>query len=65
MQQEVERYAPSTRWLHWVHGAAFVVLAITGLFFFIPWFADAAIGGVSGFVHRIAAIVFVVVFRPF
>ncbi|MFC1973798.1 formate dehydrogenase subunit gamma [Chloroflexota bacterium] len=60
MQHEVERYASSTRWFHWVHASMFLVLGLTGLFLFLPWLGDAAIGGVSRLFHRIAAIIFVV-----
>ena len=59
MQEEVERYRLSTRWFHWVHASMFLVLAITGLFLFIPWFGDAALGGWSRLVHRIAAVCFI------
>lgn len=60
MQQEVERYALSTRWFHWVHASVFIILIVTGVFLFVPWFSAAAIGGISRFVHRISAIIFVV-----
>jgi len=60
MQHEVERYALATRWFHWVHAGMFMVLGITGLFLFLPWFSDASLWGWSRLVHRIAAIIFVV-----
>ncbi len=59
MQEEVERYRLSTRWFHWMHAGIFLVLAITGLFLFVPWFGDAALGGWSRLVHRIAAVCFI------
>ncbi len=60
MNQEVERFSLRARWFHWVHAVAFLVLAITGIFLFVPWFSGAAIGGVSRLVHRIGAVVFIV-----
>jgi len=59
-QNEVERYSAAGRWLHWVHSGAFLILVITGVFFFVPWFGDAGIAGVSRFFHRIGAIIFIV-----
>ena len=56
--QEVEKYKLSSRWLHWVHGGAFVLLLITGLFLFVPWFSQAALFGWSRLAHRIGALVF-------
>lgn len=56
---EVERYRLRTRWFHWIHAAAFLILAITGLFLFAPWFSEVAIGGVSRLVHRVFAVIFV------
>ncbi|MFC1935155.1 formate dehydrogenase subunit gamma [Chloroflexota bacterium] len=58
MQKEVERFTLPARWFHWVHTTAFLVLGITGLFLFIPWFGDAAIAGVSRLAHRVAAVIF-------
>lgn len=58
-QSEVERYSLSARWFHWVQSGAFLILVITGLFLFVPWFGDAGIGGVSRLFHRIGAIIFV------
>ncbi|MFC1935482.1 formate dehydrogenase subunit gamma [Chloroflexota bacterium] len=60
MQQEVERFGLSSRWFHWVHTTAFLVLGITGLLLFVPWFSDAAVAGVSRLVHRVAAAIFMV-----
>jgi formate dehydrogenase subunit gamma len=59
--QEVERYKLSTRVLHWIVAASFLVLAITGLFLFAPWFSAAAWWGWSGVAHRVAAAIFVLV----
>jgi len=59
MEQEVERYAPSTRWFHWIHAAVFLVLLLTGLFLFLPWVSPAAYGGITRLLHRIFAVIFV------
>jgi len=56
----VERYARPVIILHWVNAIAWIVLFITGLFFFVPQFGGGAgAGGVSGLFHRIAAVVMV------
>lgn len=56
--REVERFRLSTRWLHWVHAAAWLALAITGLFLWVPAFGGVSVGGWSRLAHRVAAVVF-------
>ena len=58
--QELEKYKLSTRWFHWTHAGLFLVLAITGLFLFLPWLSEAAIGGWSRVTHRVAAMLFMI-----
>jgi formate dehydrogenase subunit gamma len=60
MAQEVERYRKPIRVLHWVHGGAFALLFITGLFLFIPQLGFLAQDSVTRVIHRLAALVFVV-----
>jgi len=56
--QEVERFRPSTRWLHWTVTLSALVLALTGILLWVqPWGA-ATMDGWSRLVHRIAAVVF-------
>jgi len=61
MEQEVERYRKPTRILHWIHGGAFVVLFLTGLILFIPQLGILAQDSWTRVIHRIAAVLFVVV----
>lgn len=56
----VERYSRPTRILHWVHTSAFIILFITGLFLYTPSLAFLAQDGWTRYVHRIAAVVFVI-----
>jgi formate dehydrogenase subunit gamma len=58
-EEVVERYSRPVRILHWVNAVAWIVLFITGLFFFVNQFGAAAQGGISGVFHRIAAVVMV------
>jgi formate dehydrogenase subunit gamma len=60
MAQEVERYRRPTRILHWIHVGAFVTLFLTGLVLFIPQLGFLAEDSWTRFIHRIAAVVFVV-----
>ena len=60
MAQEVERYRKPTRILHWIHSGAFVLLFITGLILFIPQLGILAQDSWTRVIHRIAAILFVV-----
>ena len=58
-EEVIERYSRPVRILHWVNAITWIVLFITGLFFFVPQFGGAAAGGVSGLLHRIAAVIMV------
>ena len=61
MQKEVERYRKPTRILHWVHSGAFVLLFLTGLILFIPQLSILAQDSWTRVIHRIAAVVFVII----
>ncbi len=55
----VERFKKRTVVFHWVHTAAFLMLIVTGLILFVPWFGEAAAGGATRVLHRVFAVVFV------
>lgn len=57
----VERYRAPTRVLHWVHATAFLALIVTGLFLYAPTLRLVTVGGVSQFIHRISAVVFIAI----
>ena len=61
MQHEVERYRKPTRVLHWIHSGSFVILFLTGLILFIPQLAFLAEDSWTRLIHRIAAVIFVVI----
>ena len=61
MQHEVERYRKPTRVLHWIHASSFVILFLTGLILFLPPLAFLAEDSWTRLIHRIAAVVFVVI----
>ena len=61
MQHEVERYRTPTRVLHWIHSGSFVILFLTGLILFIPQLAFLAEDSWTRLLHRIAAVIFVVI----
>ena len=61
MQHEVERYRKPTRVLHWIHSGSFVILFLTGLILFIPQLAFLAEDSWTRLLHRIAAVIFVVI----
>ena len=58
-EEQLERYPKQVRILHWVTAVTWIALFITGLFLFVPPFGGAAVGGWSGLLHRIAAVVVV------
>jgi formate dehydrogenase subunit gamma len=58
-EEVVERYPRQVRILHWVNALAWIVLFVTGWFFFVDQFGPAASGGISGVLHRIAAVIMV------
>ena len=55
----VERYRARTRATHWIHSAAFLALIVTGAIIFVPAWGPIAAGGMTRFIHRIAAVLFV------
>ncbi|MBI2908466.1 MAG: cytochrome b/b6 domain-containing protein, partial [Chloroflexi bacterium] len=57
----VERYRVPTRVLHWTNAVAFLALIVTGLFLYAPALRPLAVGGVSQFIHRVSAVVFIAV----
>lgn len=61
MQHEVERYRKPTRILHWIHSGSFIILFLTGLVLFIPALGFLAEDSWSRIVHRVAAVIFVVI----
>ena len=61
MEQEIERYRKPTRILHWIHSGSFVILFLTGLILFIPQLAFLAEDSWTRLLHRIAAVIFVVI----
>ena len=60
MPKEIERYRKPTRLLHWVHSGAFVLLFLTGLVLFIPQLGFLAQDSVTRVIHRVAAVIFVI-----
>ncbi len=61
MEQQIVRYRTPTRILHWIHTAAFIILGITGFILFIPGLsATLAHGSDTRYLHRIAAVIFVI-----
>ncbi len=61
MEQEIERYRKPTRILHWIHVSAFIVLFFTGLVLFIPPLGTLAQDSWTRVLHRMAAVIFVVI----
>ena len=59
--QTVEKYRKPVRILHWIHSGAFVILFLTGLVLFIPGLAFLAEDSWTRVIHRIAALIFVIV----
>ena len=57
--QEVERFRLSSRLLHWVVTASFLILALTGLFLYIPQLGVVAQDGYTRAIHRIVAVIFI------
>jgi formate dehydrogenase subunit gamma len=57
----IPKYTTLERFLHWVHTATFIPLALTGFVLFAPWLQQLAQGeaGVTiRLIHRIAAVFF-------
>jgi len=61
MPKEVVKYRRPTRILHWIHAGSFVTLFLTGLILFIPGLSILAQDGWTRLLHRIVALVFVVI----
>ena len=60
--QEIERFTPTARWVHWVHTAAFIELALSGFLIYLPWFGPWMAGSVGAWIrviHRAGVVVFV------
>jgi formate dehydrogenase subunit gamma len=57
----VERFKKRTICLHWIHTVAFLTLIVTGAILFFPGIGDAAAGGVTRLIHRIAVVFFVAI----
>jgi len=60
-EKTVLRYRGQARFFHWTHGAAFVVLLLTGLFLYMPGWGVVAEGGYTRVIHRVGALVFIAV----
>ena len=56
---EVERFSAGARVFHWVVTIAAIVLAITGLFLWVPAFGSLAEDSYSRIIHRVAAVILV------
>ena len=56
---EVERYSAGARWFHWAITIAALVLAVTGLFLYVPAFSGIAEDSYTRIIHRVAAVIFV------
>ncbi len=57
----IPKYTTVERFLHWVHTASFIPLALTGFVLFAPWLeplAQGAAGVTIRLIHRIAAVFF-------
>jgi len=59
-EPQVERFRKRARFLHWTIAVSAAILALTGLFLYVPAFGMAAQDGYTRVIHRIAAIVFIV-----
>ena len=57
----IERFKKRTIWLHWIHTLCFLVLIVTGAILFFPGLGDAAAGGLTRLIHRIAVVFFVAI----
>jgi formate dehydrogenase subunit gamma len=58
-QHEVERFSAGARWFHWTVTITALVLAITGLFLYVPAFGSLAEHSYSRIIHRVAAVILV------
>lgn len=64
-QKEILMFNTTQRLVHWLHTAAFIVLMITGIMIYVPWFSGTIALGAGGtlvrFIHRVGAIAFMLV----
>ena len=58
---QVEKYRKPIRILHWIHSGAFVLLFLTGLILFIPGLGVLAEDGWTRVIHRIGAVIFIII----
>ena len=58
---QVEKYRKPIRILHWIHSGAFVLLFLTGLILFIPGLGFLAEDGYTRIIHRVGAVIFIVI----
>jgi formate dehydrogenase subunit gamma len=58
---EVEKYRKPIRVLHWIHSGAFVILFLSGLILFIPGLSFLAGGIWTHLIHRIGAVIFIII----
>ena len=60
--EEVERFSLRARWLHWTIAGICIVMAITGIIFFLhDWWGIAAMRGYTRGIHRFFAVALVAV----
>jgi|PlaIllAssembly_1097288.scaffolds.fasta_scaffold39966_3 formate dehydrogenase subunit gamma len=57
--QEVERFSKGARLFHWTVTITAIVLAVTGLFLWVPAFGSLAEDSYSRIIHRVAAVILV------
>jgi len=60
-RDHIVRFSQAQRIAHWVFTVAFFLLTITGLFLIIPALSGLAANGMSRLVHRIAAVIFLLI----
>jgi formate dehydrogenase subunit gamma len=58
---QIEKYRKPIRILHWIHTGAFVLLFLTGLILFIPGLGFLAEDSWTRVIHRIGAVIFIVI----
>ncbi|MCB0044481.1 MAG: cytochrome b/b6 domain-containing protein [Caldilineaceae bacterium] len=57
----VLRYRRTPRIIHMMLAISFLLLLITGLALFLPWFSQYASGGTSRVLHRVGAIIYMAI----
>ena len=63
--REVQRFSAGARLFHWVMTLTAIVLAVTGLFLWVPAFGGLAEDSYSRIIHRVAAVILGVAPLPF